>query len=127
MAIECGENTFGPIGEGRRRNNSPTRVPGDEESMQVGSSQETELASSLGESTGESTTSNVILPERGDIDGDEMVVVRRFIGILRRRLAALTAECHEVQFLSEEWWELINTIETIGNTIETLRRGFQRN
>jgi len=121
------EDSNMPAGERGGRDIAPTRLFGDEESMQTGSDEETERESSLGSGEGIEEASNLILPERGDIDGNEMVAIRGLLSVLRRRMADLAVRSRQTTFLDDEWWECINEIEVVGNTIEALRRTFVRN
>ena len=119
------ENAFGPIGGRRRRDSTPTRVRGNEGPMQIGSDEEIERESTLGEGDGDQIPSTVILPERGELTGDEMVGVRGLLQLLRRRLAYIIERSHGTEFLSEQWWDNIDQIEAIGNSIEIIRREFR--
>ena len=116
MSIGDGGNTPHP---------TPTRLFGDEESCTPFSSQETESESTLGGSEGIPSTSNIVLPERGDIDGSEILAVRRLLCKIRRRITYLVTKSHELTFLDDEWWECINEIEALGNTIQALQREYR--
>lgn len=54
-----------------------------------GSIEEIEHPGPLGEDDGNTVTSNLILPERGELTGEENVAVRQLLDIISRRLSIL--------------------------------------
>lgn len=107
-------------GTGGRGDRAHSRVLRSNEPMQIGSDEEVNTTGSLGEGERHSRTSNVILPERGELPGDSVVAMRRWYHHLQHEFSRVVGRATEVEFLSDEWWELISEAETISDTAETI-------
>lgn len=114
------ETTDLSTGEGRQRNRASTRVSGTQTTSTTDVLEAMATQSALRESTGQSRTSNVILPERGELPGDTVLAMRQWYRDLQREFSRLVNEATRVEFISEEWWELLNQIEIIADTSETI-------
>lgn len=90
------------------------------DTLQTNPNEEINPQSTLGEGERNTLTSNVILPEDGELPGDTMVAMREWYRNLRREFSRIINRATEVEFLTEEWWELIDEAETIQHTAETI-------
>lgn len=116
-----------PNGEGRRRNNSPTGVYGGQESTETSSYEEVNSESSLGEGTGVQGPVHHVLPEGGDFTAEEIHVGRQYLAMLRALLKGRLEEIARRDIGSEEWYEGVDEITAIYDSIHAVRREFRRN
>lgn len=105
---------------GRPRNRASAGVPRNEIPSPSSVAQEIAAARSFGEGPRNQRTSNVILPEAGELPGDAVVAIRSWCVNLSREFSNVIERAAREEFLSEQWWDAIDEAETISNTRETL-------
>ena len=116
-----------PTGEGGTGNNAPPRVPRMERSESISSVQEAVPTGTLGEGPWGPSRLHYVLPEAGELTGDEMVEARRWLTILRGRITELSEEARRQPPGEEQWYEIIDEITATSHSIDALRRIFRRN
>lgn len=116
-----------PNGAGGGGNTTPTGVHRDETASEASSTQETSTQSTSGESQGNQTRVHCILPERGDLTGYDLGMARQYLKMLYQRRSVLIQTVNGLPIGSDEWYEGIDEITALCDSIEALRREFRRN
>lgn len=118
--IEQIETSNMSVRGGRPRNSPSTGIPGSQVPSPTSISEEISAARTFGNRPRAQGPVHVILPERGELPGDTMVVLREWYRKLQHEFSAIIERCTNEEFLSEQWWDLIDEAETVNNTAETI-------
>lgn len=116
-----------PAGDGGERYTTPPRLPRDEIPGAPRRHEEDSPSRAFGEIEGDEGTSNIILPERGEFTRDDLESIRWIIDHLNWRRRRAIAESRTEQLGSEEWFQCIDEVTALCDTIQTLRREFRNN
>lgn len=118
--IEQIETSDMSVRGGRARNRTPSNIPRDEIPSPTSISEEISAARSYGGRQRAQGPMHVILPEAGELPGNAVVEIREWCRKLSEQFSEVIDRCTREEFLSEQWWDLIDEAETISNTRETL-------
>lgn len=122
MVIRAVQTPNVPTRAGRRGNNAPARVRRNATTSETRRIEEVAASRTLGEGQRNETTVHKILPERGDFPEDEMVEgVWKWVNILRGDAAELSRKIDELPRGTQEWYESVDELAALGDTIHSLR------
>lgn len=116
-----------PDGVGGPGDPAYTRLSGNETASTISSNEEATSQSTLGESEGDQTRLHYILPERGDLTGYDLGMARQYLKMLYKRRGILIQEANGLPLGSDDWYERIDEITALCDSIEAIRREFRRN
>lgn len=120
--IEQVETTDMSVRGGRPRNRASPGLHRNQDPSPTSISEEISAARTFGNRPRAQGPVHVVLPERGELPGDQMVALRGWYTSLQREFSNIIERCTNTEFLSDEWWELIDEAETCNNTAETILR-----